>query len=135
VEFLNWLNEHGAHGYRWAPWAGMLEKEPHPRNWEYATPSLGYHHGQKKGAEISSLVSQGYHPVGMAWFSLFIGAPWREIFFERELSAEPTAMRTGEGREIEVADGMRADTVMKRVDGLAMKNYRYLLRKKEAGSR
>jgi hypothetical protein len=126
VEFLNWLNEQGAHGYRLAPWAGMLEKEPHPRNYEYAAPSRAYHRGKEKWAEISSLVNQGYQPVGIAWFSLYIGAPWQEMFFERELSAVPRARRIGEGREIEVADGMRAGTVMKKVDELAKKNYRYL---------
>jgi hypothetical protein len=129
VQFLNWLNEQGAHGYRWMPRLGadVMEKEPHPRNYEYASPNPhSYHFGGAKKDELSSLVSQGYHPVGLAWFSLYAGSPWREMFFEREMDAKSNSVRTGEGKEVEIADAMRAGNVMKQVDALAKNGYRYL---------
>ena len=116
VQFVNWLNEQGARGYRRVPWPGadVMGKEPHPRNYEYASPSPhSFHFGGAKTDELSSLVSQGYHPVGLAWFSLHIGSPWRELFFEREmgvksrksstttessLTARPAQWRTSDSR-------------------------------------
>jgi hypothetical protein len=129
VQFLNWLNEQGAHGYRWVLSAGadVMEKEPHPRNYEYASPSPhSFHFSPAKTDELSSLVIQGYHPVGLAWFSLYVGSPWREVFFEREIDAKSDPVRTREGRQIEIADAMRAGNVMKHVDELAKDGYRYL---------
>jgi hypothetical protein len=129
VEFLNWLNEQGARGYRWVPWPGadVMEKEPHPRNYEYASPSPhSFHFGRAKTDELSSLVSQGYHPARLAWFSVAIGSPWRELFFEREMGAKSEPERTVDAKAVEIADAMRAGNVMKQVDALAKKGYRYL---------
>lgn len=125
VHFLNWLNEQGAHGYRWVPDAGVMEKEPHPKNYEYqSVGSSGW--GADKSSTPSDLAFLGYHPLGSATFSFYIGAPARELFFERELGSNPKPVRPSQRGEIEIADAMRAGNVMKQVDALAKKGYRYL---------
>jgi len=127
VQFVNWLNEQGALGYRWVLGAEMMEKEHHPRNYEYISPGAGAHHfAPAKTDEISSLIDQGYQPVGLAWFALSIGSPWREMFFEREMGVESKSGRAIDGKEVEIADAMRAGNVMKQIDELAKNGYRYL---------
>jgi hypothetical protein len=41
AQFTNWINEQGAHGYRWLAHIGFLEKAPHPRNYEYRNSPHG----------------------------------------------------------------------------------------------
>jgi hypothetical protein len=125
VQFVNWLNEQGARGYRWVPWLGadVLEKEPHPRNYGYVSPHSD-HFGRAATDEIYSLVNQGYQPVGLKWFYRHMGSPWRQMFFEREMGAKP--MRAIDGKEVEIVDAMRAGNVMKQIDALAKNGYRYL---------
>ena len=126
VHFLNWLNDQGAHGYRWVPGAGVMEKEPHPKNYEYESVG-GSGWGPNRSPTPSYLAGQGYHPLGVAtFFAFYIGAPPRELFFERELGSRPEPMRISQRREVEIADAMRAGNVMKQVDALAKKGYRYL---------
>lgn len=127
AQFLNWLNDQGAHGYRPVWGTGVMEKEPHPKNYEYESVTAGYAAwGRTRSLTASDLVGQGYHAVGLGRFFLYIGAPQNEMFFERELGLKPRPVRTSGGREIEIADAMRAGNVMKHVDALAHNGYRYL---------
>ena len=75
VHFLNWLNEQGAQGYRWVSGADVLEKVPHPKNYEYSfLPPTKPSWSMKTNPEsISSLMGQGYHPVDSVFFSALIG--------------------------------------------------------------
>ena len=67
AQFTNWVNEQGAHGYRWLARTGLLEKAPHPRNYEYRfAPHGGL--GPSKGAQLSSLIEEGYRPLGIVYF-------------------------------------------------------------------
>jgi hypothetical protein len=128
VQFVNWLNEQGTRGYRWVwPGAEVMEKEPHPRNYEYTSPGAHlYHFGRAKTDVISTLISQGYRPVGFAWFSHYVGSSSREMFFEREMGTEFRSGGTIDAKEIEIADAMRPDNLVKKVDALAKSGYRYL---------
>jgi hypothetical protein len=115
----------GAHGYRWLPRAGLLEKAPHPRNYEYRYSPHGAL-GPSKGRELSSLVEEGYRPVGILFFSHSFGAASKEMYFERDLDQPAAATPHYPGTAIAVADAMRADNVMKHVDALAKQGYRFL---------
>lgn len=128
AQFTNWANEQGAHGYRWLARSGLLEKAPHPRNYEYR---FAPHRARtkwvpSKSAELSSLVQEGYQPVGIVQFSHAIGSTTKEMFFEREVGQPANAAHQPPGSEIQVADAMRASNVMKRVDELAKQGYRFL---------
>lgn len=125
VEFLNWLNEQGSRGYLWLPRAGVMEKEPHPRNFEYILPGPTFRRGQKRSDEISSLIQQGYQPLGFTTFYAYIGPSTRETYFQRQLGMEPKRARSSAGPEIQIADAMRADNVLKQINALAEKGYRY----------
>ena len=125
AQFTNWVNEEGAHGYRWLAHTGLLEKAPHPKNYEYRFPPHRVL-GPSKGAEVSSLRDEGYRPVGAPYFSHAIGPATTEMFFEREVGQLADASDLPPGSDIQIADAMRAGTVMKRVDALARKGYRFL---------
>ncbi len=132
VKFLDWVNEQGAHGYRWVPGAGVMEKEPHPKNYEYvnavryATLFPSQYSGLPKTSLLSSLIGEGYRPVESVFFPGRISSGHAEIFFERELGAKPEPMHMGQRGEIKIADAMRAGNVLKQVDVLAKIGYRYL---------
>lgn len=125
AQFTNWVNEQGAHGYRWLAHTGLLEKAPHPRNYEYRFAPHGAL-GPSKGAELSSLLEEGYRPVGIAYFSHTIGAATKEMFFEHEVGQPAYDTHLPPGSEIQVADAMRVGNVMKRVHELAKQGYRFL---------
>ena len=125
AQFTNWINEQGAHGYRWFARTELLEKAPHPRNYEYRFAPHGAL-GPAKSADLSSLLEEGYRPVGIVSFSHAIGAATEEMFFEREVGQLASASHLGPGSDIQVADAMRAGNVMKRVDELANQGYRFL---------
>jgi hypothetical protein len=126
VQFLNWVNEQGAHGYRWVPDAGLMEKEPHPRNYEYASARIP-EVGPRKPPAFSSLISQGYRPLQFVWFSAWVGAGQTELFFERELVEKPKPEVPGSaGWDFAIADALRASNVQKQIDALAKNDYRYL---------
>lgn len=125
VKFLNWVNEQGAHGYRWVPGAGVMEKEPHPKNYEYVNAVRSRTLLPAKSPLLSSLIGQGYHPVESVYFSGVIFTGHGEFFFERELGAKPEPMHLGQSREIEIADARRAGSVLRQVNVLAKKGYRY----------
>ena len=125
AQFTNWVNEQGAHGYRWLARTGLLEKAPHPRNYEYRFSPHGAL-GPSKSADLSPLFEEGYRPVEIVYFSHTIGAATKEMFFEHEVGEPADASHLRPGSEIQVADAMRVGNVMKRVDELAKRGYRFL---------
>jgi hypothetical protein len=123
AQFTNWINDQGAHGYRWLAHTGLLEKAPHPHNYEYrVAPRRGL--GPARNRDLSLLVEQGYRQIDPISFSHSLGAPTHEVFFERDLDAPTPPPVAYPGTMIAVADAMRADNVMKQVDGLSRKGYR-----------
>jgi hypothetical protein len=124
VQTINWVNEQGARGYRWLPEAGVMEKEPHPRNYEYASAIL-FGWRPKKAPTASDLIGQGYRPLGTTAFESIIGPPETEFLFEQELGERPKPVGST-GWEVETADAMRAGNVWKQADALAKQGYRYL---------
>ena len=121
VQFLNWVNEQGALGYRWVPGGeNILEKEPHPRNYEYASVVQSDWSGKTIPGTTFVLVRQGYRPLESVFFPGRIGGGQAELFFEREVGAKPKSAPISEGKEIEIADAM------KQADALAKEGYRYL---------
>jgi hypothetical protein len=128
LHFLNWLNEQAAQGYRWAPATGVLEKEPHPKNYEYSfLPPQKPSWSMKTNPEpISSLIGQGYRPVDSVFFEALIGPGGTDTLFEREVGAKPKSTPTSEGWEVEIVHAGRAGNVLKQFNALAQKGYRYL---------
>ena len=123
AQFTNWINEQGAHGYRWLPRTELLEKAPHPRNYEYRNSPHGAL-GPSKNHDLFSVVLEGYHPAGIVMFSHAFGAGTFEEYFERELGErDPSLPKPG---FIQVADAMRADAVLKHVNEFAKQGYRFL---------
>lgn len=120
ARFTNWINEQGAHGYRWIPNTALLEKAPHPHNYEYGRA----HHGGAGGKDLSAMVEQGFRPVQPIVFSSW-GASTREVLFERDLDQPAPAAAPYPGTSVAIADAMRADNVMKHIDELARKGYRF----------
>ena len=121
TEFTNWINEQGARGYRWIPRTSLLEKAPHPRNYEYRNSPHGAL-GPSKGRDLSSVVAEGYQPVGIVVFSHALGAVTKEVYFEREVGKRGASS----GSTIEVSDAMRAGNVLKHVNELGKQGYRFL---------
>ncbi|MGZ4833400.1 MAG: hypothetical protein ACXVZQ_10770 [Terriglobales bacterium] len=125
AQFSNWINDQGAHGYRWMASAALLEKAPHPKNYEYRNSPHGAF-GPSKARELSSLLEEGYRPVASAYFSHPLGAGANEMYFEHEVGQPAYASNLPPGSEIQVADAMRTGNVMKHVDQLAKQGYRFL---------
>jgi len=123
ARFTNWINEQGAHGYRWVARTDLLEKAPHPRNYEYRNSPHGAL-GPSKSRDLLSVAVEGYHPVGIVFFSHAIGAATREVYFERELGRRDAPSDTS--GLIEVADAMRADNVLKHVNEFAKNGDRFI---------
>jgi len=123
--FTNWVNEQGAHGYRWLARTGLLEKAPHPRNYEYRFARHGAL-GPSKGSDLSSLLEEGYRPVETVSFSHALGADTTEVFFEHEVGQPAYASHLPPDSDVQVADAMRVGNVMKLVDELAKQGYRFL---------
>jgi hypothetical protein len=125
AQFTNWINEQGAHGYRWLPRTALLEKAPHPKNYEYRFAPHGAL-GPAKGRELSSVVEEGYRPAGIVYFSHSIGAATKEMFFEHEVGQPAYASPLPPDSKIQIADAMRVGNVMKDVDKLAKQGHRFL---------
>ena len=125
IQLTNWLNEQGARGYRRLPRTDLMEKAPHPRNYEYRYSPHGAL-GPSMGRELSSLVEEGYRPVDRVSFSHAIGSATEEMYFEHEVGKPAVATRIPPGTEIKVADAMRAGSVMKHVDEFSHQGYRFL---------
>jgi hypothetical protein len=124
TQFTNWINEQGAHGYRWRSGTGLLEKSPHPHNYEYSTAGRSKY-GSSRPADLSAMVEQGYRPLAPISFQHSLGPPTGEDFFERDLDQPASAQVPYSGTAIAIADGGRAATVMKRINELAQKGYRF----------
>lgn len=122
-QFHNWINEQGAHGYRWLPHTGLLEKAPHPRNYEYVTA----HHGidPSKAKDLSVLAEQGYRPLDTVSFS-FWGASTQESYFEHDVDEPAPSPPQYPGTSIAIADAMRVGKVLEQVNDLAKKGYQFL---------
>jgi hypothetical protein len=86
AQFLNRLNEQGARGYRWVPGGGLVEKEPHPKNYEYSfiAPPRPSFSGKIDPETISSLIGQGYRPVDSVFFPALIGPGGLRRFFSEK---------------------------------------------------
>jgi len=126
-QFSNWLNAQGARGYRWLRRTGLLEKSPHPKNYEYRN-SLHGALGPSKRGELSSLYEEGFRPVSTITFGMAFGSSTQELYFEHELGQPAYASPFPPCSEIEVADGARVGNVMKRIDELSAQGYRFLTR-------
>lgn len=125
AQFTNWLNEQGAHGYRWVPNIDLLEKSPHPKNYEYRNSP---HRGQwapSKSHEISLVISEGYRPSDVVVFTHDIGASTEEMYFEREVS-HTTSARPQYSVTVEVTEAMRVGKITNRLNELAQEGYRFL---------
>ncbi len=125
VKFLNWLNEQAARGYRMVPFSGVMEKAPHPRNYEYVSAGHTAMGDPVKASALSYLVGQGYVPLQPAAFSGLLGSYSAEFLMEREVGAKPKTPVTVPD-QIQIADAMKADNVMKHVDEDAKNGYRYV---------
>jgi hypothetical protein len=135
AQFLNRLNEQGARGYRWVPGGGVVEKEPHPKNYEYSfiAPPRPSFSGKIDPETISSLIGQGYRPVDSVFFPALIGPGGTETLFQREVAAKANSIPTSEGWEIETVHAAREANILKQLNALGKKGYRYLWRYYSAG--
>lgn len=124
AQLTNWLNEQGAHGYRWCSHTGLLEKAPHPRNYEYHTAGHGKY-GVSRPQDLSAMVEQGYRPLHPIAFQHPIGPITSEVFFERDLDQPAPPQPRYPGTAIAIAEGGRVATAMKRINDLALKGYRF----------
>ncbi|MGA2169382.1 MAG: hypothetical protein ABSG62_14325 [Terracidiphilus sp.] len=109
--FLNALNQQGALGYAWRPDSWFLEKQPHPRNYEYRV--LEGYTGKTRESSRQSLQAQGFTPVGM-----FLN---QSIYIHEIGAAQPAAPP----RPSRVVDALRKDNLMKDISALAAQGYRY----------
>ena len=98
VQLLNWVNEQGAHGYRLVPEAGVLEKEPHPKNYEYSIPAPPSRWGKTDPDAIPFLIRQGYRPIGSVYFPVANGLGDTQVYYQRDVGAKPESMPAGEER-------------------------------------
>jgi hypothetical protein len=124
-ELVNWLNAQGARGYRWRPPIGLLEKSPHPRNFEYRTSPHGAW-APPKGGELSAEMRHGYRPLAVVLFPHFLGSPTEELFSEREVGKQTPATTQCPSPTVELVHAVRISKVMKRVNDLAKQGYRFL---------
>jgi hypothetical protein len=111
ASLLNALNQHGALGYGWREESDVLEKAPHPRNYEYKT--LEGLAKKSRDRSYQSLLEQGFHVVAERGFG---------PVFMREVgethSAEPP-------NPVRVVDAFRTSNMMKDIAELAARGYRY----------
>jgi hypothetical protein len=124
VEFTNWINDRGAHGYRWRSGTGLLEKAPHPRNFEYSTAPHSKLH-LSRPSDFSTMVEQGYRPLDPISFQHSLGPSSSEVFFERDLDQPAPPQPRYPGTAIALAEGQRAGTVLKGMAELAKRGYRF----------
>lgn len=125
-EFLNYLNTQGALGYRFVYRLGVLEKAPHPRNYEYAfvNSGSGFWSLNPKLSTLPSLIAQGYRFVGVMHFDAILGQGTSEGLLERELDAKPGP--TAAGWKIATPNTALARNVFKDLTEMAHQGYRYV---------
>lgn len=108
---LNALNQQGALGYGWSERADILEKQPHPRNYEYRMPE-GFT-GKALDRSREALLDQGFQVV-------------RDFGASAMLMHEIGSTLPGtHPKRVRLADALRKDNVMKNVSELAAQGYRY----------
>jgi len=111
ASFLNALNQQGALGYGWVEGSTMLEKAPHPRNYEYKT--LEGLTPTSRDRSYQSLLEQGFHVVVERGFGpVFI----REVGGTRPAESP---------NSVQVVDASRTSNLMKDISELAARGYRY----------
>jgi hypothetical protein len=110
--FLNALNQQGALGYAWRPDSWFLEKQPHPRNYEYRI--LMDLPGKTRKKFMDSYQADGFTPVGYA-----VG---NQVVYIHEIGSPKPAAPP---RPMRVADALRKDNLMKDISALAAQGYRY----------
>jgi hypothetical protein len=111
ASLINALNQQGALGYRWLDGTDVLEKEPHPRNYEYRH-SEGFTQGTRDRL-AESLVEQGFHVLrGVAAGPIFI----------REFGNARPATRP---KPVRVVEASHTGNLMKDIVALAGQGYRY----------
>ena len=110
--FMNAVNQQGAFGYRWMENAELMEKEPHPRNYEYETIE-GFKAGTREQSR-RSLMERGFVSVGT--FAT------RPIFMHQLDSASP-AHPERQSKFVDMASEKKA---FKDITRLALQGYRYI---------
>jgi len=118
ASFLNTLNQQGALGYRWVD--TLLEKEPHPRNYEYRTAEGFTLNSRDASAE--ELVREGFEQIGES-----LGG----VVYIRELGNSDIKTR----RPSRVLYERTGKNFMKKIGPLAREGYRYRSKEPIRGGR
>ncbi|MGB9407571.1 MAG: hypothetical protein WCA89_08540 [Terracidiphilus sp.] len=110
--FQNALNQQGALGYAWRQDSWFLEKQPHPRNYEYRL--LLDYPGKIRKQFLESFQADGFSPVGST-------GGGQVVYIHEIGSPKPAAPL----RPTRVVDALRKDNLMKDISALAAQGYRY----------
>lgn len=110
--FMNAVNQQGAFGYRWMANAELMEKEPHPRNYEYET--IEGFKASTRDQSRRSLVQRGFVSVGA-----FNTRP----IFMHELDSAPPAHPERQSKFLDMASEKKT---FKEITKLAQQGYRYI---------
>lgn len=116
---LNALNRQGALGYGWLAGTEFLEKQPHPRNYEYTT--LEGVTEKARSRSLDSLLQQGFTRVGA--IGQHVGALHDDLtIYMREIGSGRPAALPHASREV---DALRRSSLMNNISALAAQGYRY----------
>lgn len=107
---LNALNQQGALGYRWRGDVAVLEKEPHPHNYEYQGAEGFTMNARDRSYE--SLLMEGFEPVSELM-------PGQIVI--REIGGAPARPP----REVRTVEAGRKSNLLKKISELASRGYRY----------
>ena len=108
---LNALNQQGALGYRIVAEKGVLEKEPHPHNYEYRGAE-GFTRNARNSS-YASLQMMGFQPISDLS---------SEQLVVREIGEEHPAPRP---KPVRVIDAIRQSKLLEHMAELAAEGYRY----------
>ena len=111
TSFLNALNQQGAYGYKWVADTQLLEKEPHPRNYEYRT--IEGIKPKRIRETWNELLDQGFRAVGMAT---------NHLILVREVGQAPSPVPK---RRIQPLRIERKAKFREKIAALAAQGYRY----------
>jgi hypothetical protein len=109
--FLNALNQAGALGYGWLKDTPFLQKEPHPRNYEYIVANTFSQKSLKQAHE--SALAQAYRLAGD------LGG--RQIYIRELGNTQPVPNR----RPVRIVDAFRTANQIKDISELAAHGYRF----------
>ncbi|MGD0157068.1 MAG: hypothetical protein ABSB50_13290 [Terracidiphilus sp.] len=110
--FLNALDQQGALGYGWLADTEFLEKQPHPRNYEYRL--LEGVTVKSRAHSLESLEQDGFTRVGMTRRDV-------RLVYMHEIGSPPPE----HPRHTRELDALRAHNLMKNISELAAQGYRY----------